>query len=112
MDVKIPTLSHKPREGWGTRIALGPPRSGECVPGFWASRPPRCLAGREGSEMKFQRSSHCSRWGVLEGNLFALFGDLVDAVGDVCDVEFEVEAARFGVPDGQPRREIAGEMLR
>src|SRR3954462_7216583 len=61
--------------------------------------------------MKFQRSPYCSRWGVLDGNLFALFGDLVNAIGNVCDVEFEVEAARFGVPDSQPRGEIAGEML-
>jgi hypothetical protein len=38
--------------------------------------------------MKFQAAAHRAGWCVLDGNLFALFGDFVDAVADVGDVEF------------------------
>src|SRR5207302_895763 len=50
------------------------------------------------SEMKLQTSANGARRGVLEGYLFALFGDLVDAVGDVGHIEFQVEPPRLGLP--------------
>src|SRR4029077_20864168 len=49
---------------------------------------------------------------VLDGYLFALFCDLVNAVGDVSHVELEVEAARLGVPQRHARGQVAGEVLR
>src|SRR5437870_1677672 len=50
------------------------------------------------SEMKLQTSANGARRGVLEGYLFALFGDLVGAVGDVGHIEFQVEPPRLGLP--------------
>src|SRR5438094_3112689 len=50
------------------------------------------------SEMKLQTSANGARRGVLEGYLFALFGYLVGAVGDISQVEFQSKPPRLGVP--------------
>src|SRR2546425_5611915 len=45
-------------------------------------------------EMKIQTSAHGARRGVLEGDLFSLFFDLVDAVGDGGYIQFQGEPPR------------------
>jgi len=57
-------------------------------------------------EMKFQAAAHRAGRCVLDGNLFALFGDFVDAVADVSDVDLKVKVARLGLPQRQSRRQV------
>src|SRR5207244_6415677 len=47
------------------------------------------------SAMKLQTSANGARRGVLEGDLFAIFGDLVGSVGDGGLLEFYVESSRL-----------------
>src|ERR1700687_5783836 len=63
-------------------------------------------------EMELEAAADGAGGGVLNGDFFALFGDLVDAVADVGDVEFEIEVARLSLPEGEARGEVGGEMLR
>src|SRR5438309_12097755 len=62
------------------------------------------------SEMKLQTSANGARRGVLEGYLFALFGYLVDAVGDISHVEFQSKPPRLeiGRASCRERVEISG----
>src|SRR5882762_5368732 len=62
--------------------------------------------------MKFQAAAHGARWRVLDGNLFALFGDFVDAVADVGDIELKIKVAWLGLPECQSRRQVCCKMLR
>jgi hypothetical protein len=48
--------------------------------------------------MKLQTPAKSARRGVLDGNFFALFGDLVDAVGGIGHAKFQIEPPRLGVP--------------
>src|SRR2546427_1578692 len=50
------------------------------------------------SEMKLQTSANGARRGVLDRDFFALFGDLVDAVGDVGHVELQIDPPRLCAP--------------
>ena len=48
----------------------------------------------------------------MDGDFFALFGYLVDAVADVGHVEFEIEIAWLGPPKRQAGGEVSSEVLR
>src|SRR5438445_4904343 len=50
------------------------------------------------SEMKLQTPANSARRGVLDGDFFALFGNLINAVGDIGHVEFQIKPPRPGVP--------------
>ena len=50
------------------------------------------------SEMKLQTPANSARRGVLDGDFFALFGNLINAVGDIGHVEFQIKPPRLGVP--------------
>ena len=48
----------------------------------------------------------------MDGDFFALFCDLIDAVAHVGDIQFKIEIAGFGAPKGQAGSEVGGEVLR
>src|SRR5581483_11102283 len=62
--------------------------------------------------MEFQASAHRTRRRILDRNLLTLFGDLVNAVGDICDVELQVDPAGFCIPHCHAGRKVSSEVLR
>ena len=47
----------------------------------------------------------------MNGDLFTLFGDLINAVENVGDVELKIKTAWFGSPECKSRGKIGGEVL-
>ena len=47
----------------------------------------------------------------MNWDLLALLGNLINAVGNIGDVELKIEAAWFGVPKGESSGKIRGEVL-
>src|SRR5689334_8464600 len=61
--------------------------------------------------MQFQAAAHGAGGRVLNGDLLRLFGDLIDAVAYVRDVELQVKIAGLGTPEIDSGSEVGGEML-
>src|SRR5262249_1608896 len=69
------------------------------------------IARRSISKVKLQTSTHCPRRCVLNGNFFALFRDLINAVRYVCNIELQRQSARLHVPEIESRRQVGREVL-
>src|SRR5689334_1954783 len=62
--------------------------------------------------MKLQAAADRAWRRKLNGNFFALFGDLIDAVAYVRDVKLKIQVPRLGSPKLQPARQVGRKVLR
>ena len=62
-------------------------------------------------EMEFQTATDRARRRILDRNLFAFLGDLVDAVGEIGNVKFKIDTARLGIPQSHTGGQVGRQML-
>lgn len=64
------------------------------------------------SEVEFQAAADGARRGVLDWSLIAFFRDLVAAIRNIGDIEFQIQAPRLSVPQIHAGSQVCGEVLR
>src|SRR5438270_10803419 len=61
--------------------------------------------------MEFQTAPDRTRRRILDRNLFAFLGNLVDAVGEIGNVELKIEPARLGFPQSHTGGHVGRQVL-